>query len=224
MGILNRFKDIMDANINALLDKCEDPAKMVDQQLRDLRENLADVKRETANVMASEKQAVRLVDECKANIAKYGASAMNAVKAGNDGDARTLLAAKQKEEARLPSLEATAAAASANSDKMRQMHDKLTSDIRDMEARKDAIKAKMAVAGAQQAVNRMTAGSKASEASVAAFERMEAKADKALDQAMAEAELTAGTTSADDLAAAYAGDGSASVEDELARMKASLQQ
>ena len=46
MGILTRFTDIMKSNINALLDKCEDPAKMIDQTLRDLREDLAEVKKE----------------------------------------------------------------------------------------------------------------------------------------------------------------------------------
>ena len=52
MGILARFKDIMSANINALLDKCEDPAKMIDEYMRQLTEELADVKKETAGVMA----------------------------------------------------------------------------------------------------------------------------------------------------------------------------
>ena len=46
MGIISRFTDIMKSNINALLDKCEDPAKMIDQTLRDLREDLAEVKKE----------------------------------------------------------------------------------------------------------------------------------------------------------------------------------
>ena len=59
MGIISRFSDIMASNINALLDKCEDPAKMVDQTLRKLEENLADVKKETAGVMAEEKRAHR---------------------------------------------------------------------------------------------------------------------------------------------------------------------
>lgn len=55
MGILTRFTDIMKSNINALLDKCEDPAKMIDQTLRDLREDLAEVKKETANIIADAK-------------------------------------------------------------------------------------------------------------------------------------------------------------------------
>lgn len=64
MSIHQSFSDIMRANANALLDKCEDPAKMVDQPLLDLRRDLADVKREAASVMAVEKNAQHLVDEC----------------------------------------------------------------------------------------------------------------------------------------------------------------
>ena len=41
MAILERFTDIIKANINELLDKCEDPAKMIDQYLRDMTEDLA---------------------------------------------------------------------------------------------------------------------------------------------------------------------------------------
>ena len=51
MGILQRFKDIMASNINALLDKAEDPEKMIDQTLRNLTKDLAEVKKETAAVM-----------------------------------------------------------------------------------------------------------------------------------------------------------------------------
>lgn len=54
MGILARFTDIIQANVNAVLDKMEDPAKMIDQYLRELTDNLAEVKRETAGVMAEE--------------------------------------------------------------------------------------------------------------------------------------------------------------------------
>ena len=63
MGILNRFKDIMSANINAILDKCENPEKMIDEYMRQVVEQLADVKKETAGVMAEEKRCKREVDE-----------------------------------------------------------------------------------------------------------------------------------------------------------------
>ena len=55
MGILQRFKDIMAANINALLDKAEDPEKMIDQTMRNLTKDLGEVKKETAAVMADER-------------------------------------------------------------------------------------------------------------------------------------------------------------------------
>ena len=96
MGILTRFTDIMKSNINALLDKCEDPAKMIDQTLRDLREDLAEVKKETANIIADAKSADRQVKECEEEITKYTAAAQNALKAGNEDDARTLIAKKQQ--------------------------------------------------------------------------------------------------------------------------------
>ena len=39
MGVLTRFKDIMAANFNALLDRAEDPEKMIDQYLRNLEQD-----------------------------------------------------------------------------------------------------------------------------------------------------------------------------------------
>lgn len=68
MAILKRFGDIMRANINALLDKAEDPAKMVDQMLLDLNEDLAAVKKETASVMAAATNARQQVNDCKADL------------------------------------------------------------------------------------------------------------------------------------------------------------
>lgn len=222
MGILQRFGDIMKSNINALLDKCEDPAKMVDQTLLDLRKDLADVKKETASVMADEKNAKRKLDENDAEIKKYTTAAQNALKSGNETDAKTLIARKQQLEEIRTSLQSTYDVAHANAEKMCQMHDKLTNDIESMETRKDAIKGKVATAKAQAHMNKMTSGVN-TDASMAAFDRMEAKANKMLDEANAEAELNEGVHSTDDLADKYASGGNdVSVDDELARMKAEL--
>lgn len=221
MSILSRFSEIMKSNINALLDRAEDPSKMVDQTLRELREDLADVKKETAAVMADEKRAGRQVEECRNDIEKMRSAAENALKSGNDDDARKLIAQKQSLEGKLQSLQQTYEVSHENAEKMRKMHDKLVQDIDSLEARKDAVKAKVATAKAQQHMNKMASGVNTA-SSMEAFNRMEAKADKMLDAANAEAELNAGTSSADELANKYTSGSSVQVDDELAKMKQEL--
>lgn len=221
MGILQRFSDIMRSNFNALLDKCEDPAKMVDQMLLDLRKDLAEVKQETATVMADEKNALRRVDDCREKISSYEEAAKKAISTGNDNDAYLLIARKQQMETQLDSLQEAYETASTNAQKMRQLYDKLVHDIESLEARKDAIKAKVAAAKAQERMNKVSSGIDTSD-SIAAFERMEAKADKMLDAANVEAELNEGIYATSDLAEKYASGGPDSVEAEIARMKAEL--
>ena len=68
MGIMTRFKDIMAANVNALLDKAEDPEKMIDQYLRNLEPDFEKVKEEKDSIMAYEKSARRKLDECNEEI------------------------------------------------------------------------------------------------------------------------------------------------------------
>lgn len=221
MAILKRFGDIMRSNINALLDKAEDPAKMVDQMLLDLNEDLAAVKKETAGVMAAATNARQQVDECKSDIAKYEAAAKAAVRAGNDDDARKLLANKQQYESTLQSLEEAAKVAEDNAAKMRQMHDKLVNDINALQSRRAAVHAKVSVAKAQSQVNKATEATASSSRSQAAFDRMEAKADRMLNEANAMAELNT-QSSNEDLANKYLAGGDASVDDELARLKAEV--
>lgn len=221
MGIISRFTDIMKANINALLDKAEDPAKMVDQYLLDMRESLAEVKKETAGVIVAEKNAQRDVEEAAARIAAITTSAQNALKSGDEESARTLIAEKQRYEKILSEREQAYALAHDNADKMRQMYDKLVNDIRDLEDRKANIKAKAAAAKAQSKINDITAGANTA-ASLEAFDRLEAKANEAFDKAMAEAELNVKKDSTEDLIEKYSSSSTASVEDEFAKMKAEL--
>lgn len=224
MGILTRFKDIMASNINALLDKAEDPEKMVDQCLRDLNSDLGKVKAETAAVMADEQRAKRELDECTAEIAKMQSYAEKAVLAGNDTDAKTFLSKKAALVSKQTSLQQAYDLAAANSMKMRQMHDKLVKDINELNARRESIKEKVRVAKAQERINEMGSSIGGAEASMSAFDRMEAKANSMLDKANAMAELnsSAEADSLDDLAAKYDSAPTAAVEDELAALKAQM--
>ena len=223
MSMLSRFADILGANINALLDKAEDPAKMIDQYLVKARKDLADVKQETAAVMAEETRAKRMLDENKAKIAKYQGLAIQALQAGNEGDAKIFLAKKQNLETVGASLETAYAVAHENATKMRQLHDKLTADIAQLEAKKQAIKAKVSIANTQETVNKYTGTADKFDKVMGEFEKMEQKADKMLDIANAKAELEAEPIDeAAAIEAKYQAGMTASVDDELARLKEEL--
>lgn len=224
MGILDRFTTIVKANINELLDKAEEPAKMVDQYLVDLTESLAEVKKETAGVMAEETRTRRAVERNAEEAARMEGLARKALAAGNEDDARVFLGKKQKLDATGAELAKAAEAARANAEKMRQMHDKLVGDIEDLKARREAIKAKAAVARTQEMVGGYTSGSDKAESAIEAFNRMEAKVDRDLDAANAMAELNqAPVDEAAALEAKYADAADdAAVDDALAKLKADM--
>ena len=227
MGIITRFKDIMAANINALLDKCEDPEKMIDQYLRNLEQDFSKVKAETAAIMAEEKSAKRKLDDCESEIAKMAEYARKAVAAGNDNEARQFLSKKAELTEKQAVLTKNYEMACENSAKMRQMHDKLAADIASLKSRRDMLKAKARVAETQKKMNGLGSGMESAGSNLAAFDRMEEKVNKMLDEADAMNELNAGgrADSIEALARKYDTDVKISaVDDELAALKAELGQ
>jgi len=224
MGMLSRFGDIISSNVNALLDKAENPSKMVDEYLRKANKDLADVKRETAGVMAEETRTKRLVDENAASVAKYEDLAEKALMAGNEDDARVFLAKKQELESAGAGLQTAYDAAHANAAKMRDMHDKLVKDINDLNARRQAIAAKVSVAKTQDRVNKLGAGADKMKGTMGAFSRMEEKANRMMDEANASSELDKQPMDeAQSLEEKYKSvDTNASVENELAALKEKL--
>lgn len=226
MDTLKRIPKILEANLNALLDQCEDPAKMIDQLLVDYKRDLADVKRDTAAVMADLKVAEKRLQECDEDIARKQKAAENALKAGNEADARTLLAAKQSLETTRASLLQNLSVAQKNADMMREGYNKLVNNIDDLERRRDAAKAKISMARAQEKINQSAAKAN-SNVDLEAFNRYEEKAERMLAEANAAAELEAeyetATQSVENLTDKYtSGAESASVDDELAALKAKL--
>lgn len=225
MGIITRFKDIMAANVNALFDKAEDPEKMIDQYLRNLESDFAKVKAETASVMAEEKSAKRKLDECDEEIAKMSEYARKAVTAGNDDDARQFLTKKSELTQKREVLAKDYELSQANAVKMRQMHDKLENDISEMKSRRDMLKAKVKVAETQKKINEMGAGLESAGNNAAAFDRMEEKVNKMLDEADAVGELNKSASGNDieDLASKYdSAETGSGVDDELAALKAEM--
>ena len=215
----------MTANVNALLDKAEDPEKMIDQYLRNLESDFAKVKAETASIIAEEKSASRKLNECDEEINRMGEYAKKAVAAGNDNDARQFLTKKNELTQKREVLAKNYELAKANSEKMRQMHDKLEADISEMKSKRDMLKAKVKVAETQRKINEMGAGLESAGNNATAFDRMEDKVNRMLDEADAIGELnkSASGNDIDDLTSKYdTADTGSDVDDELAALKAEM--
>lgn len=226
-GILSRFKDIMSSNINALLDKVENPMKMIDQYLRNLESDLGKVKAETAAVMAEETKSKRELDECTDSINKMQTYAEKALLSGNEADARTFLSKKGELNNKLISLQQTYDIAKENSTKMREMHDKLIKDISQLNTRRDELKAKMAVANTQEKLNKIGSSVNGAIGNMSKFDEMEAKINKKLDTANAMAELNNSQKeeNIEDLIAKYDNETkntSSEIDDELSELKSKL--
>ena len=226
-GILSRFKDIMSSNINALLDKVEDPMKMIDQYLRNLESDLGKVKAETTAVMAEETKSKRELDECTDSINKMQTYAEKALLSGNEADARTFLSKKGELNNKLISLQQTYNIAKENSTKMREMHDKLIKDISQLNTRRDELKAKMAVANTQEKLNKIGSSVNGAIGNMSKFDEMEAKINKKLDTANAMAELNNSQKeeNIEDLIAKYDNETkntSSEIDDELSELKSKL--
>ena len=224
MSMLQRFKDIMSSNINALLDKAEDPEKMIDQMIRNLQSDLGKVKSETATVMAEEARLNRQLTELKAEEEKMITYAKKALQAGSDDDAKLFLEKKNSIQNKASEVETRLISARQNSQNMKAMHDKLSSQVADLNARKNDIKAKIQQAKLQEKMNNMTS-SVTGAASISKFDEIEEKANAMLDKANAMQELNqVNDGGIDDLMSKYdsATDSTSSVDDELAALKDSL--
>lgn len=221
MEILKRFKDIMTSNINALLDKAEDPEKMIDQYLRDLNSDLGKVKAETAAIMAAEKRERRELEEFEKEIGDMQRYAVKALEAGNEEDARKFLQRKAELSEKLTDKQTAVELAAANTQQMRQMHDKLESDIGELESRRSELKGKASVAKTQKRMNDFASSVDGAGERISAFDKMEQKINQELDEAIAMSELNKSSgTDIKDLASKY--DSDSSVDDELESLKAGI--
>ncbi|MBE1443005.1 PspA/IM30 family protein [Paenibacillus sp. OAS669] len=200
MGILSRLTDIMRVNVDSILQRNNDPEKTIDEYMRTLNSDLRKVKAETASVLAEEQRAKAQLDECSSEIKKLQRYAEKSVESGNEEGALKFLERKAQLGERLTELQAAYELASNHAASMKQMQDKLVADLGQLEARRVELKGKLAAAKLQQEAN---SGRSSSGDVQASFRAMEERADQALNEAEALAELRAGAKE-DDLDAQLA--------------------
>jgi len=96
MGIFTRFRDIVSSNINAMLDKAEDPEKMIKLMIREMEDTLIELKSSCAGTIANHKKVERLGREARDKEAFWNEKAELAVTRGRDDLARQALVERRR--------------------------------------------------------------------------------------------------------------------------------
>jgi len=126
MGIFTRFRDIVSANINTMLDNAEDPEKMIRLMIREMEDTLVEIKSSCAGVMANSKTVQRQIADAKAREADWQEKAELAVSKGRDDLAREALVEKRRYATQAGSLE-------EESSELNGLVDRYKGDIRQLE-------------------------------------------------------------------------------------------
>ncbi len=189
MGIFHKIGTLFKSNINDLIARAEDPEKMLNQIILDMKEQLAKAKREVAGAIADERKLRSQLDDEVKQAREWERRAMLAVKEGRDDLAKQALVRQQEHAQRAGALEQTWSAQAAETEKLKGALRQLNEKIEEAKRKRNLLIAKQKRAQAQKRIHETMAGLSDSSA-FEAFNRMAEKIEEQERQAIATVEVS----------------------------------
>ncbi|MEZ4415365.1 MAG: PspA/IM30 family protein [Gemmatimonadota bacterium] len=221
MGILQKLSTVFKSNINDLIARAENPEKMLNQIILDMRDQLAKAKREVAAAIADERKLRQQLDDEVKQAREWEHRAMLAVKENRDDLAKQALIRQQEHAGRAAALEQTWTAQSAETEKLKNSLRQLNDKIEEAKRKRNLLIAKQKRAQAQKRIHETMAGLSDTSA-FEAFNRMAEKIEEQERQSLASAEVTEalrGDTLEDEFLRLESGTGGSDVEGRLLALK-----
>jgi phage shock protein A len=221
MGIFDKLSRMLRSNINDLISRAENPEKMLNQIILDMRDQLAKAKREVAAAIADERKLRQQLDEEAKQARDWEQRAMLAVREGRDDLAKQALVRHQEHAERAHAIEQTWRAQAAETEKLKGSLRQLNEKIDEAKRKRNLLIAKQKRAQAQRRIHETMSG--LSDASAFdAFNRMAEKIEESERRNVALAEVDEALQLPDverEFKQLEAGAGSAGVDDRLLALK-----
>ena len=139
MGIFSRMSDIINANINAMLDKAEDPQKMIRLIIQEMEDTLVEVRSSSVRVLAERKAAGRRLEQLEAEARAWESKARLAIGKGRDDLARAALQEKHEIEDEVDAVGRELAVTDEHIERLNDEIAKLQAKLNDAKAKKKAL-------------------------------------------------------------------------------------
>ncbi|HON13162.1 MAG TPA: PspA/IM30 family protein [Treponema sp.] len=189
MGIFSRLKTLISSNVNDMINKAENPEKMLNQLIIDMNEQLIESKKAVAMAIADEKKLERETLNQQAQAQEWERKAMLAVRAGQDDLAKEALLRKQEYENNYVEYKKQWEAQKASVEKLKESLKELQNKIEEAQRKKNLLIARAKRAEAQQKIQKTISSVAGNKSAFEAFDRMAQKVDQLEAEADAAKEL-----------------------------------
>ena len=224
MSIFSKFSTMIRSNINDLISRAENPEKMLNQIILDMRDQLAKSKREVASAIADERKLKSQLEGEKKQVRDWEQRAMLAINEGRDDLAKQALVRQQEHAERAAALDGTWRAQAEETEKLKGSLRQLNDKIEEAKRKRNLLVAKQKRAQAQRRIHETMSGLSDTSA-FEAFNRMAGKIEEEERRNLAQAEVTealSGDTLESEFLRLESGSDDAGMDDRLLDLKAKM--
>lgn len=197
MAIFERIGDLLKANINDLIDRAENPEKMVKQIIIDMEEQVREATQALGQAMGSERQAQKQLENARQTSQEWENKAKMALQANNQELAKKALGNKVTTDGNIVSLETSYNSISTQVAELKGRVEILRTKLEEARAKQNMLIARSKMADAQKSVATTLSGTDSTSA-FAKLDKMEQKIESKEAEAQAFSDMSGDTTFAKD--------------------------